>query len=394
MLFWYLYTVKEELQIGQVTELELYSPNSQLPPNNTDTKNLFADTTINQDTPLDGLNEIIQPADLEETEELPETWRLIQIHTEPTVGASITDGLITFIDQKTGNVLESNKGDTSIRLSSITVQHVKEAYTLPDGSVLILRKNTTPTQVHAEVDTDRWVETESSLIDDMIQVSQSGSYIYYSSVNSIGGIDVKSTKDTSQVLWSSSLSQWLLQAVDEYIVLTQNASYNIPGYAYLLPKQGVTSITNTTPIAQDLPGLITNVSPDASQLLYSTSGKTGTTLYLKDLSDSSIIPLSIKTLASKCTWGSDNVTFYCAIPETLPDNLPDSWYMGQAHLADNLWRINATTGDAFELAHATSLDIINLVEDGESGVVVFKNKTDQSLWAVVKNDKEIKGNTQ
>ncbi len=382
--FWYLYTAREELKIGQVTELELYGAGDQsgLPSETTDTaKNPFGSTPTGDTTSPNGLNEIIQPAPSEEIVEEAESWQLIQIHSEPTVGASIKGGIIQFIDQKTGNILESNKGDTKVRLSGITVKQVRDAYSMPDNSVLILWGDNTPTQI--QIENEEPIETVLDSIDDMLHVSQSGSYLYYSLTRTGGGVDIKSTKDTSEVLWSSPLSQWLLQAIDDYVVVTQSASYNIPGYAYLLPKQSTATSTELMPIAQDLPGLITNVSPDASQLLYSTSGKGGTTLYLRDLANSDIIPLSIKTLASKCAWGSDNITFYCAVPTTVPSSLPDSWYKGQVHFTDSLWRINAQTGDAFELAHSTGLDIINIVEDNENGVVVFKDKTDQSLWAVV-----------
>ena len=387
LAFWYLYTAKQELAIGQTTDLELYGageslgrPDNTSGPSGFDNQPITTPSNPNQITQQDSS----EPQENQDTPIIePESWRLVQISNEPSVGASSHGGIIQFTDQKTGNIYTSNKGNTKKRISGSTLQQVRNSYTMPDDSVLIITNNTTPKQISLKEPEPTITTTD--FLDDMLQIAQSGDHLYYTTPNNTGGIDIKSTKDTQEILWSSHLAGWLLQAIDDYIIVTQKASYNIPGYAYRIPRQGLASSTIPEVIAQDLPGLITNLSQDATQLLYSTSGKNGTKLFLKSLDTSDIIPLSIKTLASKCTWGGDSISLYCAVPRTIPSNMPDNWYKGQVHFTDSLWRINTTTGDAYELAQNTDLDILEIVEDTENGVVVFKNKTDQSLWAVIKN---------
>ncbi len=387
LAFWYLYTARQELTIGQTTDLELYGIGDDAghSSNVNDQGNFNNKPTTTPNNP----SQVTQQnnSELQKDQDIPiiepESWRLVQISNEPSVGASSNDGMIQFTDQKTGNIYTSNKGSTRERVSGTILKQVRNSYTMSDDSVLIITNNTTPKR--ASLEEPEPTITTTDFLDDMLQIAQSGDYLYYTTPNNTGGINVKSTKDTQVVLWSSHLRGWLLQVIDDYIIITQKASYNIPGYAYIIPKQGIDDNTIPKTIAQDLPGLITNLSQDATQLLYSTSDNEGTKLFLKKLNTGDIIPLSIKTLASKCAWSNNNITLYCAVPHTIPSNMPDDWYKGKVHFTDSLWRINTTTGDAYELAQNTGLDILEIVEDTSGGVVIFKNKTDQSLWAIIKN---------
>jgi hypothetical protein len=159
--------------------------------------------------------------------------------------------------------------------------------------------------------------------------------------------------------------------------VTQQASHNIPGYSYSVTNGG------NTPLEQDKPGLVVNLSPDDATLLYSTIDNSGVSLYIKNMTTGASTRLYIETLANKCIWGSDSVTLYCAVPNSLPQNLPESWYKGKTHFADNILRVDTTTGDSDELSYNTGLDIVDLhiVDD----TLVFKNKIDQSLWALTKD---------
>jgi hypothetical protein len=381
--FWYLYIAKEELKIGQVTELELYGADTTIKTANTNSGSL-AHSTTDYTGHMSSTSTISAAKQNKEPEQKPEKWHLIQIHGEPVVGQYSISGIIQFIDKKTGHLFTRDTNGDKNRESGITLKQVNAAYVMPEGSIFVLHNNdTAPTKL--ETLSGKWVNVETELPTNMGAVTKSGDYLYFSTVSNSGGINIISTKNTEEVIWHSPLSQWLLQATDNNLIVTQKASYGIPGYSYMLPKQAVAKLI-PIPIAQDLPGLTTLVSPDSKQLLYSTSGKGGVVqLYLKDLENKDTIPLSISTLASKCTWSNDSITLFCAVPAVLHTNLPDNWYKGQVSFADSAWRINSKTGDAFELAHETGLDIINIVDDAVNGVVLIQNKTDQSLWAIIKD---------
>lgn len=57
-------------------------------------------------------------------------------------------------------------------------------------------------------------------------------------------------------------------------------------------------------------------SPDSNKLLYSIKKSDGrVSLSLKDLAQNTSLDLNISSLSSKCIWGSDSKSVYCAIPD-------------------------------------------------------------------------------
>ncbi len=393
LAFWYLYIAKQEAQIGEVSELDIYGANNNFSINSTPSATTNTAVTAATDTTT---SKSVAVVDDSIQKDVPsETWVLTPLHTDPVANAYIksiqADGdlstLIQFTERKTGNILESNSSGEKYRLSGITLPRSVTSYFLSDGSVLVESTDGgVPTLINTDQDDAN--HKLSNLPSNLMQIAQYNSSIYYTASDDTGvalmvipesKLDAKNY--TAKQLWSSPLSGWLIQPVANFVIVTQKASYDIPGYSYLISK----SDGRVMQMLQDMPALITNVSPDAKQVLYSISDKHGVRLYLQDTSTNSTpIELSINTLASKCLWGTDSTTFYCAIPSSLPAKLPDNWYRGEVHFNDSLWRINSATGDAFRLAHATGLDIIDLTEGG--GILIFKNKTDQTLWMIKKDN--------
>ncbi len=390
--FWYVYIAKQELEINQVTDLSFYDTTEGIRPN---TPNITENTAPQNENTYTNNQLSLNETTLDETiststdttkdtptTEESESWELIRISQEPSVGIAITDGVVKFIDQKTGNIYKSNKGAPKERISKTIIQYIQKAYILPNNTIFAI-KNDGSIPILITKNDDEYSITDTQITDDLLQTTQSKQTIYYTTPQINGGVAIKSIEGTNTPIWNSHLSGWNIQATGEYIAVTQYASQNIPGYAYLIPQKGITTNKELIPVVQDAPGLITNFAPDASQLLYSTSDKKGTKLYLKNITTKDTIPLTIKTLVSKCAWSDDSITVYCAIPDTIPTSVPDSWYKGLTHFNDSLWRINTKTGDAFELVNGTGLDIINIMEDTEnSDMLIFTNKFDNSLWAV------------
>ncbi|GEM_PF-4131050 len=400
LALWYAYIIRQEVSIGQSSELDLYNTTQELsgrvsgstggqtsessttvfgtPYGDTVVSNTSTNETV---TNQDG---VLETNILATEAYIPESWSLLQLHQSATAGHLTEDDSVLFIDTKTGTLLENTLDGETTNMTTDTIPNLIKSYFIDTNFILLVKSVGAPIIINTSNDR---VQT---LYDTVLQVSQTDNAIYYTTPNATRGITLKKISHESvkaydvkpETVWTSNLSGWLLQATSASVVLTQKASYNIPGYSYLLP--GGSNKATLTTLVQDAPSLITNISQDAKSLLYSTVDNDGIHLYLKNLVDNTVITLSTKTLASKCAWGGDSSTFYCAVPDSLPSStLPDSWYKGQVGFYDSLWRINAQSGDALELAGATNLDIIDIqVKDS---VITFKDKTDQSLWAIVKD---------
>ncbi len=390
--FWYLYIIKQKSNITKVTNLDIQGPEDKnailkLPPSNPFGENSTT-TTIDKDFKQASNTE--QNAITSSTTTTPiEKWELIQIYDKPVAGYSIAENTIKFIDKSTGNINEWFDNNI-IRLSGITIQKVQDAYVLSDSSTLITQ-NSTSTPVLIKIKGEEATTESTNMDSDILQSAQSRDTIYYTKLNNSGELVLKNSKSPKRILWTFDIPDWLIQATNKDIVITQKASYNIPGYSYLLNKDNLKNKTaQLKPIIRDTPGLITNVSPDSQQVLYSSFGKKQASLNLKQINNNKNITLSVITLANKCSWGNDSLVLYCAIPKTIPQNiinkLPDIWYKGEISFNDDLWKIDTKSGDALRLARDTTLDIINIKEG--DGLIVFTNKIDQSLWAMVRSNKE------
>jgi len=136
----------------------------------------------------------------------------------------------------------------------------------------------------------------------------------------------------------------------------------------------------------DINGLTTLTSPNGKLILYGDSSLS-LNVYHTDTGTSDV--LGIKTLPEKCVWSNGGETLYCAVPKAAPGGTyPDSWYQGEISFADQLWRIDALTGNAAILADPSSLagtdiDGIKLMLDEKDNYLFFVNKKDSFLWELV-----------
>jgi hypothetical protein len=104
-----------------------------------------------------------------------------------------------------------------------------------------------------------------------------------------------------------------------------------------------------------------------------------------DRSDGSVTALPIATLAEKCVWGDGEAYFYCGVPQSTAGNVPDDWHQGALSFTDRLWRVDVEARLAEYLinpstASGVDIDMVGLALDPRNDVLVFKNKTDGSLW--------------
>jgi hypothetical protein len=192
-------------------------------------------------------------------------------------------------------------------------------------------------------------------------------------------------KNTASNVFLSPFSEWLPVYFDGATALLQTkASQSVPGFLYSFNlKTG-----DLQKIIGDLPGLTTLPSPDKQRILYSNSTRGGITLHVYNRKDSSIIDLSQQALPEKCVWKNDNITVYCAVSNPFPSGeYPDSWYQGVTSFADDIWKIDTTTGKATSIFMPNSVtqklfDMTNLTLSPSEDFLFFINKRDSSTWAL------------
>jgi hypothetical protein len=95
--------------------------------------------------------------------------------------------------------------------------------------------------------------------------------------------------------------------------------------------------------------------------------------------------LSVRTLPEKCVWRNDD-SLICAIPNTIPSNIPDAWYQGRVSFNDSLWTIDVAN-EVYDFLYAPedtdaheTMDIINLDLSDDGTVLSLINKKDLRGW--------------
>lgn len=386
---WYLYLARQEANLNQTTELDYYGGGDASGIGNVfGGSSSFNEQSTAPSSSLTSSPSTTTPGEMPTTgsstteqADTPEQWHLTEIYASPVAGASVmqnsTTTVVHIVERKTGNMLEYETSTSETqRVSGVTTPRVSRAIVLDAVRALII-----PEDDYARIVTAGSAATTTLLYDPIETVAYDGSeHLYYTSP-SAAGVSIRSYNlgsHTTRTIWTSPLHGWGIALVRPgKLLITQAPSRNIPGYAYTLDIQEGT----LAPLIRDVPGLMVTLSPDGARTLYSATDTTGTKLFFKH--GDTTITLSLATLAHKCAWGSDSTTLYCAVPKSLPVEVPDSWLKGQVHTNDTLWRIDTGTGDAVALAQNTGLDIIDIRES--DGVVVFTNKADQTLWGVIRD---------
>lgn len=135
-------------------------------------------------------------------------------------------------------------------------------------------------------------------------------------------------------------------------------------------------------------GLTLLWSPLGDKILFSETDSQGKKLKLKiaDNKGNIIGETRLATFSEKCVWSQDNRVFFCAVPRIIPDKavLPDDYYKGLLNLADDFYKINMETGQAYLLTNGSSdnYDAINLLLSPQEDYLIFVNKKDNLLYSL------------
>jgi hypothetical protein len=357
--------------------------------NKTDTKNTTSQENTNTDNSL-----------------------LFQISETPIAGmySYLKSGktAVQFTEKTTGYIFETTiEGMQRDRPSNTLAPRIEQAIWGDNGNSVIYRyiKDSEPDTIATFVMsvpksnvpiTDTKKSTESKIqgsflpdnIIDLIVSSDSKSVFtlsrtaQFSSRVGVGNVFDFQKKKLTQV-FVSPFSEWLPISFDgKTAVIETKPSQNVPGYLYSV------NIANgrMEKIIGGINGLTALPSPNLQKILYSESGRGGITLHIYDRKTGGVLNLALQTIPEKCVWNPENTGLYCAIPITLPSaEYPDDWYQGNISFNDEVWKIDANTGDSIILFSPSvfgkkNFDMKNLTLSLSGKYLFFTNKNNSILW--------------
>ena len=325
------------------------------------------------------------------TPEVVETLEPIlrQLYNLPTAGYVKREAnSIRFVDRATGHVFEKElPNGTATRIDQTTVPQVYNAVFMQDGNGVIrqyLNDSGGSISVYSDISTSTSqtmglpVGLQSLIINvDGTQVAYIENTPKGSAVRSetIGGLE-------KETLMTSVLRDWNIGWSGNALLVTQKPSGAISGSSYLL-KEGVRTL-----VLQQKMGLIAVMSPDNSQVIYSSIGQRNLpVLSIKDIESNQVTNLGTVGFADKCVWHPTQSKVFCALANEFPTaTYPDAWYQGSVHFSDSLWEIDTETNIFKHILSPTNtgvtLDMSDLSISNEGDVIFFINNTNQTLWSI------------
>lgn len=187
-------------------------------------------------------------------------------------------------------------------------------------------------------------------------------------------------------VFESMVGGWRSQWVHDVLYVVQKATQGVRGSAYKINTKN----QMVTPIIEDVSGLSVTFGPSDRYAVYSESYIGSLTTFLQ--TPTSTKRLSIQTLGEKCAWSPQGAYVICAVPAGLGDQpLPDSWYDGETHFSDSLWKIQTESGEVEELANLSSffgnpIDVIDPHIDDSGMFLSFIDKNSGMPWVLRTNE--------
>ena len=303
-----------------------------------------------------------------------------------TATTTVQDTEVRYVERNTGNVYSYRAKSMALtRLTNDTLPGIEEATWVSDGSLVYVRY-LSPNfgdriQTYAfPVGEGVGYFLESGL-EQVVSIGSSTIATLLPSVSGSVATLAKADGSVIRTLFSSELSSLRIAPTGNTIVAYTKPSANTNGYGF-----SVNALTGTLELlAGPQKGLSLLPSPKGTMVLSGYRQGNALRLELVDTATQAVVALPIGTLPEKCVWTRDASALYCAVPRTLPQGLPDSWYQGAVSFSDRIWKINiesrvaALVLDPQELAQV-EIDAVALTLDPENNTLTFTNKKDGSLW--------------
>lgn len=169
------------------------------------------------------------------------------------------------------------------------------------------------------------------------------------------------------------------------IALASPANGLVRSALYLINTDG----SNFNKIIGDIYGLTIRWSPKGDKFIFSETDERGKNLKL-NLADSqgqNQKILNITTLPEKCTWGEDNRTLFCAVPQEISPYItwPDDYKKGVISTEDNFYKIDLITEEKIKLfspSKEKAFDAKDLFLSPQEDYLFFINQRDGLLYSL------------
>ena len=300
-----------------------------------------------------------------------------------------TSTVLMFVDRATGYVYGHNMDTgTTYQISNTTIPGVYDAYIFNNGKQILFRYPDNDRQniigVLAtipnveETGNATSLETILSLPKNIssVAVSASSNKLSYVVKNNNGSAIYTITTKGQSLTAVSPFSEWSLSYGGEQLYATSKPSAYVEGSTVLVPSF-IRLVGNKT-------GLISNPSSDGT-IINSMLSNAGLSNFIFS-NKGATITLPIKTLASKCAWGSGTFII-CAIPQLISqttEGLPDDWYQGRVQFADTLSFVDIKNGNASPFYSFDSklgdMDVTHMNISSNNILIGFIRKQDSTLW--------------
>ena len=225
-----------------------------------------------------------------------------------------------------------------------------------------------------------------------VAVAPDGTNYLYLNESKTGALGVIAPADKNKLtksittVFSSKLTEWTpAWPTSNVVTFTTRPAANLPGFMYRVNI----GTRQKDLILKNIPGLMTNMSPDGTRVLYTENSGTGFTTHLYEVSKDAYTIFPLRTLVEKCIWSKKTATeVYCAVPQYVPPGrYPDDWYIGTVGFNDALWHIDLKTGETKRLFAPTSdqdrtMDMTKLFFDTKEQNLFWVNKSDATLWTI------------
>ncbi|MEN9649076.1 MAG: hypothetical protein RL094_43 [Candidatus Parcubacteria bacterium] len=305
--------------------------------------------------------------------------------------------VIRWMERGTGNIFETATSSLSnARISNTTISQIQEAYFTDKGDTVIYRKLVSNTDTIETRFGKMQLITPTSTIQSLTTSGLPINISYLSlspdktkifAINNDGARGVISRTDGSSktTVYDSVYKEWLTEwPTSNGIIMTTKPSGTTEGYSYLFNPETRSFVK----ILGNKLGLTTLASPDTNKILFSELVQGAYQLNTFDRKTNKTVSLFLKTFPEKCVWSKlEKDIVFCAVPENMPySTYPDTWYQGRIAFADNIWRINASTGETRQILKSfdeadDALDMTYLTLSAKEDSLLFRNKNDLSLWS-------------
>lgn len=331
----------------------------------------------------------IQPSDQTPLLARLQTPRLIQLTREAVVGPATVRGeeKVKYFKRTTGHLYQiDQEGRTpEERLSNLTIAGANDAIWSPNKNHAVISFLTDNTLKHFTLSYQGSSSQGTFLPNDVAHVAFSQKderMAYLLPTGTATSLFVASSDGSGQKnIFTTPLFQLNLAWAGDEISIAAKGSGLASSFVERITPNGSPRV-----IARDIEGIDIQWNAQGTFAIISRTSLRGRNLATQIINAKGeiIAQMPFATIGSKCAWSRlEEETAYCAVPRDLPPaTYPDAWWQGIVSFSDDLWRANATTGEADQLFSERDFDIINLFLSEAEDRLFFLNKKDSTLWTL------------